>query len=268
MTKETFTPKSGTNPDTDSAPGMGTAASRAARRASGNAGSGARVNPQTGRARQAPRSRRGRQISSARARRRTMLLFVGIPIVFVVVFIGVLLAVSNGPSGVGLVNANDLNPGPSPLSVVHQGAGLYPENGRRKELYTLLLQGQAGVASSSSRCGALTAKQNQKCLTNWTRHSSRMVLQTIAVLASPYGKNYDNSGGTDLTIATKSDINWFISTFKVKHLTLIDPTFATVNKYGEAAIRPSTFWIRTGSFALPTPENNPTTPWRRLSRPR
>ena len=37
-------------------------------------------------------------------------------------------------------------------------------------------------------------------------------LRTLAVLANPYGKNYDNSGGTDLTLATKSDISWFTTT--------------------------------------------------------
>ncbi|MGH2386766.1 MAG: TlpA family protein disulfide reductase, partial [Chloroflexota bacterium] len=60
-------------------------------------------------------------------------------------------------------------------------------------------------------------------------------LQTIAVLASPYGKNYDTSNGTDLSIVTKSDINWFISNFQVSHPTVIDPTFATVNQYGASS---------------------------------
>ncbi|MGH2410370.1 MAG: TlpA disulfide reductase family protein, partial [Chloroflexota bacterium] len=56
-------------------------------------------------------------------------------------------------------------------------------------------------------------------------------LQTLAVLASPYGRNYDTSGGSDTSIVTKSDVRWFEKTFGVQHPTLIDPTFATVNTY-------------------------------------
>jgi peroxiredoxin len=234
MTKETFTPKSGTGSGTDPGSETGTAANRAARRASGSAGSGSRVNTQSTRARQVPRSRRGRQISSARARRRTMLLFVGIPIVFVVVFIGVLLAVSNGPSGVGLVNSNDLNPGSTALAV-----------GTKAPDFTLkTVDGKSYSLSSSKGKPVLLeffavwcphCQAEAKVLNQLDAAFGPHGLTTIAVLASPYGRNYDNSGQTDLTIATKSDINWFTSTFNVKHLTLIDPTFATVNKYNASS---------------------------------
>ena len=57
-------------------------------------------------------------------------------------------------------------------------------------------------------------------------------LRTLAVLANPYGKNYDASGRTDLRLADRGDIAWFEQTFKVTHPTLIDPTFSTVNQYG------------------------------------
>jgi peroxiredoxin len=60
-------------------------------------------------------------------------------------------------------------------------------------------------------------------------------LQSLAILANPYGRNYDTSGQNDLTIVSKSDINWFEQTFGVKHPTLIDPSFATVNTYGASS---------------------------------
>ena len=232
MTKETFTPD--TNPSPDTAPGTGTAASRAARRAAGNTGAGTRGDTRAVRAREAPRSRRGRQLSSARARRRTMLLFVGIPLVFVVVFIGVVLAVSNGPSGVGLVNANDLNPAPSPLSVGTKAPDFTLKTVDGKS-YTLSSYKGKPVLLEFFAVWCPHCQAESKVLNQLDAAFGPHGLQTIAVLASPYGKNYDNSGGTDLTIATKSDINWFISNFKVTHLTLIDPTFATVNKYGASS---------------------------------
>ena len=54
----------------------------------------------------------------------------------------------------------------------------------------------------------------------------------MAILSSPYGRNYDTSGGTDLSGVSKSDVSWFISNFGVKHPTLIDPNFAMPNAYG------------------------------------
>ena len=163
-----------------------------------------------------------------------MLLFVGIPLVFVVVFIGVVLAVSNGPSGVGLVNANDLNPAPSPLSVGTKAPDFTLKTVDGKS-YTLSSYKGKPVLLEFFAVWCPHCQAESKVLNQLDAAFGPHGLQTIAVLASPYGKNYDNSGGTDLTIATKSDINWFISNFKVTHLTLIDPTFATVNKYGASS---------------------------------
>ena len=56
--------------------------------------------------------------------------------------------------------------------------------------------------------------------------------RTLAILANPYGKNYENSNLTDLRLANRADVTWFETTFKVQHPTLIDPSFATVNRYG------------------------------------
>ena len=55
---------------------------------------------------------------------------------------------------------------------------------------------------------------------------------TLSILASPYGKNYDTSGGIDRRLADPTDLSWFQTTFNVQHPMLIDPKFATVNAYG------------------------------------
>jgi peroxiredoxin len=163
-----------------------------------------------------------------------MLLFIGIPVVFVVVFIGVLLAESNGPSGVGLVNANDLNPGPSPLTVGAKAPDFTLKTVEGKSYSLASFMGKP-VLLEFFAVWCPHCQAEAKVLNQLDAAFNPHGLQTIAVLASPYGQNYDKSGGTDLTIATKSDINWFISNFKVKHPTLIDPTFATVNKYGASS---------------------------------
>lgn len=56
--------------------------------------------------------------------------------------------------------------------------------------------------------------------------------QAVSILASPYGRNFDTSGGTDLTPVSASDVSWYKQSFAVSHPILIDPTYAAVNKYG------------------------------------
>jgi len=56
--------------------------------------------------------------------------------------------------------------------------------------------------------------------------------RTVSILASPYGRDYDTSGGTNRRLADRGDLSWFDTTFKVQHTTLIDPSFAVVNRYG------------------------------------
>jgi peroxiredoxin len=53
-----------------------------------------------------------------------------------------------------------------------------------------------------------------------------------AILANPYGPNYDNSFGTDTSLATASDLRWFARTFHEAVPQLVDPNFHVVNRYG------------------------------------
>lgn len=57
-------------------------------------------------------------------------------------------------------------------------------------------------------------------------------LRTLAVLANPYGPTYEISHGTDLTIATPADLQWYAHTYKANYPLLIDPKFRAVNQYG------------------------------------
>lgn len=53
-----------------------------------------------------------------------------------------------------------------------------------------------------------------------------------AVLANPYGRNYEISGRTDLHLATANDTRWYKRTYGATYPQLIDPNFRTVNTYG------------------------------------
>lgn len=53
-----------------------------------------------------------------------------------------------------------------------------------------------------------------------------------AILANPYGPNYDNSFGLDTSAASAVDLKWFANTFHEHVPQLLDPTFHVVNEYG------------------------------------
>lgn len=53
-----------------------------------------------------------------------------------------------------------------------------------------------------------------------------------AVLANPYGKEYEISKGRDTRLADTGDLNWYMKTYKANYPLLIDPYFKTVNAYG------------------------------------
>lgn len=55
-------------------------------------------------------------------------------------------------------------------------------------------------------------------------------LRVLDILASPYGKDYGTTGDTRL--ADRGDIDWYARTFHLHRPILIDPHFATVNRYG------------------------------------
>jgi hypothetical protein len=65
-----------------------------------------------------------------------------------------------------------------------------------------------------------------------TNHYVPQGVRVWSVLSNPYGRNYESSGETDLSLASKSDLSWFAQTFRVQHPQLIDPQFGTVNEFG------------------------------------
>jgi len=175
---------------------------------------------------------RAHQLRQSRTRRRAF-IFGGVPLVLVAIVVAVLIA-SNGTSSVGIVNANDLNPGTQVLSVGTKAPNFALKTIDGKQYSLSSFKGRP-VLLEFFAVWCPHCQRESTVLNQLDSSFGPKGLQTIAVLASPYGRNYDNSGGSDLTVVTKSDVRWFETTFGVKHLTVIDPTFATVNTYNASS---------------------------------
>ncbi len=190
--------------------------------------------PRVGGARVRPTHRptRAQQIRQARTRRRAF-IFGGVPLVLVVIVVAVLIA-SNGGSSVGMVNANDLNPGSQVLSVGAKAPDFTLKTVDGKPYSLSSFKGKP-VLLEFFAVWCPHCQRESKVINQLDTNFGPKGLQTIAVLASPYGRNYDTSGGSDTSIVTKSDVRWFDQTYGVQHPTLIDPTFATVNKYNASS---------------------------------
>lgn len=78
-----------------------------------------------------------------------------------------------------------------------------------------------------------------------------------AILASPFGTNYDTSNGTDLTLATKNDLAWFRRTFHEDVPMLVDPKLTVLRAYGNNGY-PGIFVIdRNGEIVSSTAGEEP-----------
>jgi thiol-disulfide isomerase/thioredoxin len=57
-------------------------------------------------------------------------------------------------------------------------------------------------------------------------------VQVLSVTATPYGFNYEASGGTDKTPIAMADVKQFVSTFNVSYPAMLDTPLKTGNAYG------------------------------------
>jgi peroxiredoxin len=168
---------------------------------------------------------------TAARQQRTRLLAIITAVVVVLIVAGALVASQLNKSAPGLADPNALKPAPNTLAkgTTAPNFTLATVDGKKYSLSQY--RGKAVLleffAVWCPHCQATAPILNQIDKTYQGKG-----MQTLAVLANPYGKDYDTSGGTDLRLANKSDITWFEKTFLVTHPSLIDPNFAVTNRYG------------------------------------
>ena len=130
-----------------------------------------------------------------------------------------------------LTNPNALNPAPQLLSVGSTAPNFTLKDANGK-VYNLAAQRGHPVLLEYFAVWCPICQGEAPIMAQLTKHYTPKGVRVWSVLSNPYGRNYESSGRTDLTLAGKSDLSWFAQTFNVQHPQLIDPQFGTVNRYG------------------------------------
>jgi peroxiredoxin len=191
--------------------------------------------------------RKAREREAAQRRRRTWTL-AGLTGVVVIIVVAVLLFTNLNPqSASALTNPGDLNPAGHTLAVGTRAPDFTLSTIAGKSYTLSNYRGKAVLleffAIWCPHCQATAPK-----LTALDSAFAKKPFQSLAVLASPYGKDYDTSGGTDTRLADKSDMTWFINNFHVTHPSLVDPNFKYVNVYGANSYPTIYILDRTGKI--------------------
>ncbi len=139
-----------------------------------------------------------------------------------------------GPAVVGLTNPTDFNPTSQHIAVGSAAPdfSLATIDGQRYSLSSLrgrpvVIEFIAIWCAPCQQAQAVLQEVN-------TRFASRGI-RVLGILGSPYGPKFDTSHRTDFSPATARDIVAFQQKYPANVHILIDPTFATVNRYGITA---------------------------------
>ncbi|HZU11515.1 MAG TPA: TlpA disulfide reductase family protein [Chloroflexota bacterium] len=145
-----------------------------------------------------------------------------------------LVRTSTAVSTPGLTSPESLNPAPSQPAVGTRAPN-FALRDNSGQLHTLAAQQGHPVLVEFFAVWCPVCQGEAPIMAQITRNYVPKGVRVWSILASPYGPNYDLSGRTDLTLAKSADLAWFAHRFDVQHPQLIDPTFATVNRYGVGA---------------------------------
>jgi peroxiredoxin len=141
---------------------------------------------------------------------------------------------THAPGLPGLANPAKLSPAGAllPVGRVAPNFTLKDANGKT---YSLASQRGHPVLLEFFAVWCPVCQSEAPVMAKLTKNYAPKGVRVFSVLSNPYGKNYEDSGTRDLTLATKEDLSWYAQTFNVRHPQLVDPTFATVNRYGISA---------------------------------
>jgi peroxiredoxin len=130
-----------------------------------------------------------------------------------------------------LTNPNALNPAPQLLSAGSTAPNFTLRDANGK-VYNLVAQRGHPVLLEYFAVWCPICQGEAPIMAQLTKNYTPKGVRVWSVLSNPYGRNYESSGRSDLTLATNADLSWFANTFDVRHSQLIDPQFATVNRCG------------------------------------
>jgi thiol-disulfide isomerase/thioredoxin len=203
-----------------------------ARSQAGATGSTVQVTPRPRRATTTPvRGGRVRVIEAQRRRRLIILLGAATIIVLAIIITLAVVLSNNNSSGGALTTPGDLNPKTTTLPVgsTFPNFDLATVNGQH---YTLSNYKGKPVLVEFFAVWCPHCQHMAPIIDQLNAAYKSKGLQVLAVLANPYGRNYDLSGGSDTRLADKGDIQWYTQNFKPTYPLLIDPTFTVVNEAG------------------------------------
>jgi len=180
--------------------------------------------------------RPGPRTATARRRQkqqqqRLIMVVGGILVLLVVIVVAALLRQSSSNTGSGLADAKLLAPAQKPLSTgtVAPDFTLATVDGKK---YTLSSDRGHPVLLEFFAIWCPHCQNMAPVIESVSSQFQSKGVHVLSVLANPYGRNYDSSGGSDLSLATAADMRWFQSNFAVQHPLLVDPKFTITNQYG------------------------------------
>lgn len=155
---------------------------------------------------------------------------VTILVVLAAVVYGIVRSNASDATVGGLTDPQALSPASS-LSVGQQAPQFTLRDANGK-VYNLAAQRGHPVVLEYFAVWCPVCQAEAPTMSRLTRDYTPKGVRVWSILANPYGKNYELSGRTDLSLATRSDLSWYATTFDVHHPQLVDPAFGTVNRYG------------------------------------
>jgi peroxiredoxin len=150
--------------------------------------------------------------------------------IIIFAFVSAMRGGDNGSSPLGI---GTLNPNVTPLAVGAQAKTIpVLKDLDNKDYDPSQYIGKQPVllelfATWCPNCQEYTKALNQA----YTDYDSKG-LKVISIVASPYGHNYENSGGTDKSPTSLADMQWFHETKSIKYAELFDKGMAAANTYG------------------------------------
>lgn len=157
---------------------------------------------------------------------------VAVLVVAAAVFYGVLRGMNETKPGVvALADAASLSPAPTLLKVGQKAPNFILQD-VYGEMFDLKAQRGHPVLLEFFAVWCPVCQGEAPTMTKLTADFAPRGVRVWSILANPYGQNYEASGRTDLTPASREDLAWYGNTFHVRHAQLVDPKFAVTNRYG------------------------------------